>query len=86
MKTYLPAPMTRMLALLLILSLLCALVACSTGSGDTSDDTLDEEAATLPPVTIPDLTDDRTLTDTDSDGVIANVLKKLEENLSVVIR
>ena len=64
MKTYLPAPMTRMLALLLILSLLCALVACSTGSGDTSDDTLDEEAATLPPVTIPDLTDDRTLTDT----------------------
>jgi len=30
--------------------------------------------------------DDRTLTDTDSDGVITKVLKKLEENLNVVIR
>lgn len=64
MKTYLPASLTRILALLLTLSLLCALVACSQGSGNTSDDSLDEEAATLPPVTIPDLTDDRTLTDT----------------------
>ena len=30
--------------------------------------------------------DDRTLTDTDSDGVITKVLKKLEENLNAVIR
>jgi len=65
MKTYLPASLTRLLALLLTLSLLCALAACSQGSGgDTSDDSSDEEAATLPPVTVPDLTDDRTLTDT----------------------
>ena len=64
MKTYLPASLTRILALLLTLSLLCALVACSQGSGGTSDEISDEEAATLPPVTIPDLTDDRALTDT----------------------
>ena len=86
MKTYLPAPMTRMLALLLILSLLCALVACSTGSGDTSDDSLDEEAATLPPVTVPDLTDDRTLTDADSEAVMTKVLAAVQEQLGATLR
>ena len=65
MKTYLPPSVVRILALLLTLSLLCALIACSTNSDNvTTGGSGNEEAATLPPITLPDLTDDRELSDT----------------------
>ena len=62
MKTYLSATLGRMLAALTAVSLLLTMVACSIDSdgGDTSPD---GEVVTLPPVTVPDLTDDRVLTD-----------------------
>ena len=64
MKTYLSATLARMLAALMAVSLFLTMVACSASSdGTDSDSTAEEEVVTLPPVTIPDLTDDRVPTD-----------------------
>ena len=64
MKTYLSATLARALAALTAVSLLLTMVACSVRSNGTdSGSTAEEEAVTLPPVTIPDLTDDRVPTD-----------------------
>ena len=65
MKTYLSATLARILTALAVVSLLLTAVACSPtpNSGDSAS-THGGEVVTLPPVTIPDLTDDRVPTDT----------------------
>ena len=50
-------------AILCTLSLLLSMTACG-GTGVSTATTSDEEIVTLPPLTVPDLTDDRTPTDT----------------------
>ena len=65
MKPYLSATLIRVLTALVVVSVLLTAVACSSSLGG-SDSALTDggEAVTLPPVTIPDLTDDRVPTDT----------------------
>ena len=67
-------------AALLSLSLLLSMTACfTTPDVETPEDTETQEAVTLPPVTIPSLTDDRTPTDT---AEYAERLDKLTEDNS----
>lgn len=67
-------------AAMLALTTLLSLTACfNTPSVDTPDDSDTREAVTLPPVTIPSLTDDRTPTDT---AEYAERLDKLAEDNS----
>ena len=65
MKTCFSPFRLQIVAVLLGLSLLLSMVACAATDGGGSADT-DGEGVTLPPVTIPDLTDERMPTDTAS--------------------
>ena len=64
MKIYLSATPSRVLATLVAVFLLLTMVACSADSDRGDPASTDEEVVTLPPVTVPDLTDDRVPTDT----------------------
>jgi hypothetical protein len=67
-------------AAMLALTTLLSLTACfNIPSADTPEDSDTQEAVTLPPVTIPDLTDDRVPTDT---AEYAERLDKLSEENS----
>ena len=78
-NTHIRPRLGSVLACMCALSLLLSMTACQ-GSDNTSAPAEDEEIVTLPPITVPDLTDDRTPTDvTDYDERLSSLFSATPE-------